>query len=172
MSSIWYDKGMAKRQQLDVFAALRDIFPPTLRRDPLYWRRLVLGLVIIILIITQLFTFEKFPSITSTWQFPGGVVVAAILAGLIPRLAVLSGPCVLSMPLSRSLWRVSQGSLVGVSTMWCGISLWCTLTQPLSESGLLGATLPLVNGWWTVSFSLLLLMAALVVVLQPHDYER
>ena len=167
MPIICYYEDMTRRWKTFLYGALRDIFPPILRRDPAYWRRLVLGFVVIVLIVTQLFTFEKFPGVVGTWQLPGGMVAVAIVAGLLPFLEVLSLPFLLSMQLSRVVRRVSQGSLVCVSATWCGVSLWCTLTQPLSESGLFGATLPLMNGWWTVSFSILLLVAVFVVV-QPR----
>lgn len=62
------------------------IFPEHLRRDPAYWRRLALGIVVTFLIITQLFTFEKFADITSGWHVAGGDIMAALLAGLLPLL--------------------------------------------------------------------------------------
>lgn len=144
------------------------IFPEHLRRDPAYWRRLVLGIVVTFLIITQLFTFEKFADITSGWHVAGGVIMAALLAGLLPLLELGSLPFLLSMDMSRGSRWVSQACLLAVSAAWFGVALWCFLAVPMSESGLFGATLPLLNGWWTVAFTGLLGVAVVLVVREAN----
>ncbi len=144
------------------------IFPEHLRRDPAYWRRLALGIVVTFLIITQLFTFEKFADITSGWHVAGGGVVAALLAGVLPLLELGSLPFLLSMDMSRGSCRISQACLLVVSAVWFGVALWCFLAVPMSESGLFGATLPLLNGWWTVAFTGLLGVAVVLVVREAN----
>jgi len=144
------------------------IFPEHLRRDPAYWRRLALGIVVTFLIITQLFTFEKFADITSGWHVAGGGIMAALLAGVLPLLELGSLPFLLSMDMSRGSRWVSQVCLLVVSTVWFGMALWCFLAVPMSESGLFGATLPLLNGWWTVAFTGLLGVAVVLVVREAN----
>ena len=144
------------------------IFPEHLRRDPAYWRRLALGIVVTFLIITQLFTFEKFADITSGWHMAGGGVVAALLAGVLPLLELGGLPFLLSMDMSRGSRRISQACLLVVSAVWFGVALWCFLAVPMSESGLFGATLPLLNGWWTVVFTGLLGVAVVIVVREAN----
>lgn len=144
------------------------IFPEHLRRDPAYWRRLALGIVVTFLIITQLFTFEKFADITSGWHMAGGGIMAALLAGLLPLLELGSLPFLLSMDMSRGSRCISQACLVAVSAAWFGVALWCFLAVPMSESGLFGATLPLLNGWWTVAFTGLLGVAVVLVVREAN----
>ena len=145
------------------------IFPEHLRRDPAYWRRLALGIVVTFLIITQLFTFEKFADITSGWHVAGGGVVAALLAGLLPLLELGGLPFLLSMDMSRGSRRISPACLLAVSAAWFGVALWCFLAVPMSESGLFGATLPLLNGWWTVAFTGLLGVAVVLVVREANS---
>ena len=144
------------------------IFPEHLWRDPAYWRRLALGIVVTFLIITQLFTFEKFVDITSGWYVAGGGIMAALLAGLLPLLELGSLPFLLSMDMSRGSRWVSQACLLAVSAAWFGMALWCFLAVPMSESGLFGATLPLLNGWWTVAFTGLVGLAAVLVVREAN----
>ena len=144
------------------------IFPEHLRRDPAYWRRLALGIVVTFLVMTQFFTFEKFADITSGWHVAGGGVVAALLAGLLPLLELGSLPFLLSMDMSRGSRRISQACLLVVSAVWFGMALWCFLAVPMSESGLFGATLPLLNGWWTVAFTCLLGVAVVLVVREAN----
>ena len=145
------------------------IFPEHLRRDPAYWRRLALGIVVTFLVITQLFTFEKFADITSGWRVAGGGVVTALLAGLLPLLELGGLPFLLSMDMSRGSRRISQACLLVVSAVWFGVALWCFLAVPMSESGLFGATLPLLNGWWTVVFTGLLGVAVVLVVREANS---
>ena len=144
------------------------IFPEHVRRDPAYWRRLALGIVVTFLIITQLFTFEKFADITSGWHMAGGNIMAAFLAGLLPLLELGGLPFLLSMDMSRGSRRISQACLLVVSAVWFGVALWCFLAVPMSESGLFGATLPLLNGWWTVAFTGLLGVAVVLVVREAN----
>ena len=145
------------------------IFPEHLRHDPAYWRRLALGIVVTFLIITQLFAFEKFADITSEWHVAGGGIMAALLAGLLPLLELGSLPFLLSMDMSRGSRRVSQACLLVVSAVWFGMALWCFLAVPMSESGLFGATLPLLNGWWTVVFTGFLGVAVVLVVREANS---
>lgn len=145
------------------------IFPEHVWRDPAYWRRLALGIVVTFLIITQLFTFEKFVDITSGWHVAGGGIMAALLAGLLPLLELGSLPFLLSMDMSRGSRWVSQACLLAVSAAWFGVALWCFLAVPMSESGLFGATLPLLNGWWTVVFTGLLGVAVVLVVREANS---
>ena len=144
------------------------IFPEHLRRDPAYWRRLALGIVVTFLIITQLFTFEKFADITSGWHVAGGNIMAALLAGVLPLLELGGLPFLLSMDMSRGSRRISQACLLVVSAVWFSVALWCFLAVPMSESGLFGATLPLLNGWWTVAFTGLLGVAVVLVVREAN----
>ena len=144
------------------------IFPEHVRRDPAYWRRLALGIVVTFLIITQLFTFEKFADITSGWHMAGGNIMTALLAGLLPLLELGGLPFLLSMDMSRGSRRISQACLLVVSAVWFGVALWCFLAVPMSESGLFGATLPLLNGWWTVAFTGLLGVAVVLVVREAN----
>ena len=145
------------------------IFPEHVRRDPAYWRRLALGIVVTFLVITQLFTFEKFADITSGWHVAGGGIMAALLAGLLPLLELGGLPFLLSMDMSRGSRWVSQACLLAVSAAWFGVALWCFLAVPMSESGLFGATLPLLNGWWTVVFTGLLGVAVVLVVREANS---
>ena len=144
------------------------IFPEHVRRDPAYWRRLALGIVVTFLIITQLFTFEKFADITSGWHMAGGERMAALLAGLLPLLELGSLPFLLSMDISWGSRCISQACLLVASAVWFGVALWCFLAVPMSESGLFGATLPLLNGWWTVAFTGLLGVAVVLVVREAN----
>lgn len=140
------------------------IFPRELRRNAAYWRGVTLGFIIVLLVIFQLFTFEDFPAIVQGWGLPGGRVLAYVLAGLLPFLGVASLPFLLSMRLPLWLWRFSRVCLLLLGTVWLSIAVWCNVTHLSIESGLFGATLPLMTGWWTVLFAGLLLASGVVVV--------
>lgn len=139
------------------------IFPRGLRHSPAYWRGMALGLIILSLILLQLFTFEDFPGVVRAWDLPGGDITAALLAGFLPFLGVASLPFLLSMRLPRWMWYFSRVCLLLLGALWFSIALWCNITLSYGESGLFGATLPLMSGWWTILFTGLLLASAVIV---------
>jgi hypothetical protein len=132
---------------------------------PAYLRALALGFVYLFLAITQLFTYEKFAGITELYLLPGDGFTTVLLAALIPLLEVASMPFLLSMKVSNRTYRISRVATIAVPSLWLLISLWLVLTADMTtESGLMGATLPVGSGLWLVAFAALLLWGAILVV--------
>ena len=139
--------------------------PPEFLTHPAYIRAVVLAGVYLCLVITQLFTYEKFPEIVTGYNLPGGVVVGALLSGVIPLLEIASLPYLISMRVSRRTRRLSKYAVIALPALWLCISIWLTVTADMTtESGLLGATIPTGSGLWLVAFSLLLLWSAWLVI--------
>ena len=87
---------------------LKEVFPADFKNNPAFWRAFVLGLVMLTLAVTQLFQFEDFPEVMQTMQIPGGMVVAWLLAVMIPLLEVGSLPYLFSMKLTKKMRNVSK----------------------------------------------------------------
>ena len=134
------------------------------------WRGLVLGLVILFMLITQLFTFEDYPSAFMAMNLPGGIALATGLAYVTTALEALSLPFLISMKMDKGLFGISRWSLVGVAALWLIISVFAMFNN--TENGtiaIFGATLPLINGWWFILFSFLLLLASVYMF---NDLKR
>ncbi len=144
---------------------IRKTLPNEFFTHPAYLRALTLGGVYCFLAVTQLFTFEKFYSVTLQYMLPGGWIVAAIVAGLLPILEISALPYLLSMKVSGLTRTISRYAVVAVPVVWLVLSLWLAVTADMGvESGLMGATLMVSSGLWFVAFSLLLLWSAYLVV--------
>ncbi len=144
---------------------VRSVFPHEFYGHPAYWRAFALAMVFLVLIIGQLFTFEKFDEVTAGYDLPGGFFTSITLAGLIPLLEVSALPYLLSMKLSAKWRNVSRFAAIAAPAVWTLIALWLNITGggTTNEGGLFGATLPSAGGLWMLIFTGTLLWATLLV---------
>lgn len=151
-----YTRGMKKH--------IRRSLPPEFFTTPTYLRALALGFVYLFLVVTQLFSFEKFPGIVSGYVLPGGSVVAFVLTGLLPLAEIMALPFLISMKASKRTRSISRVAMLVVPVLWLIIALWLAFTADMTtESGLMGATIPTGSGLWLVAFSVLLAWSAYLV---------
>ena len=144
---------------------LRQIFPERFFQHEAYWSALGLAMVITLLLIAQLYTFEDFPEVIESFGLPGGSITVVLLVALIPLVELLSLPYLLSMETDRRIVRVSRYAALGVGVMWALISTLILLSaQPTAQSGIFGATIPLTCGFWAIAYSALLILAAALVM--------
>ncbi len=147
-----------------MFEIIKSIFPGEFYRNMAYWRAFTVAGVMVILAALQLFTFENYPGLIANFQLPGGMVVAWILAILIPFLEIASLPYLLSMRISRRTRLASKWAVLAIGILWTVISLWVVIRTGTSvESGIFGATLATASGWWMVMFSGLLFWSGWLV---------
>jgi hypothetical protein len=128
----------------------------TLPKKQIDWSLCLIQAGIIILIaVAQLFTFEKFPDVTTSLHLPMSQNFASILPSLIVTFEVFSLPSLLIMnisPLMRALSMLFNWLIAGI---WLFIALWTTFTvNAITNVGLLGASVKLPAGWWFILFSL------------------
>lgn len=111
--------------------------------------------VLVVMAVTQLFSFEDFPNVLASLWLPGGDAMARTLAALIVSMEVLAVPFLLSMRLSPAMRVLSMIMGWLVAATWLKLTLWENLTtNTISNAGLLGATIRLPAGWWSVCFAL------------------
>ena len=115
--------------------------------------RLLAGLFVV-MATAQLFEFDGFLALLSTFNLPVSGLSAYLLGGVIVVGEVFSLPFLLRLPLSRAFRWVSMVCTWLVSGLWVALSLWLMVAQPAVEStGMLG-TIQLIPGWWAVLVSL------------------
>jgi hypothetical protein len=115
---------------------------------------LLAAAIIALMAVTQLFTFEDLPAVVSALWIPGGTGGAKTVAALLVVIEVLALPFLLSLRLSSLFRYVSMVLGWCVVTLWSALTLWENLmASTISNSGILGATIPLPVGWWSVLFS-------------------
>ena len=107
--------------------------------------------IIVVLAVTQLFSFEKFLVIAQSYSMPGGVAFAALLSSLIVIIEVFALPFLLRMRLSKAMRIVSMWCGWLVALVWYLISLWLMFKPVVIDNvGIFGGLVSLRPGWWFV----------------------
>lgn len=113
--------------------------------------------VFVALAVAQLYSFEEFPAVIASLWLPGGSAFARLCAALLVVGEVLALPFLLFMRLSPAMRTVSMVAGWGVVAGWLAISLWINLSvNAVTNSGVLGATIPVTPGWWMVGLFVVL----------------
>lgn len=137
---------------------IKAIFPADFKNNPAFWRAFMLGIVMLVLAVAQLFQFEDFPKVIADMQVPGGAGAAWALAALLPLLEIASLPYLLSMQVSSRMRATAKWAALLTAMLWLALTLWATINMASSvQSGLFGATIVTASGWWSVLFAVLLL---------------
>lgn len=111
--------------------------------------------ILVVLAVTQLFTFDEFIKLIATFHLPFGAAMTYALAPLLVVCEVFAIPFLLRMTLSPAFRWVSM--LLGwvVALLWTCVSGWIVMTyQDVSTVGFLGTLVDLIPGWWAVLVSL------------------
>ena len=142
-----------------------DIFPAEFYKNAAYWRGFTLACVYLVMAVAQLFSYEDFGDVVAGYGFAGGEATVVIIAALLPLLEVLALPYLLSMKFSAASRRISRLAVFAVPILWLLVAIVSNIVASDGiNSGLLGATIPTMNGWWLVAFAGLLLWSAVLVV--------
>lgn len=117
--------------------------------------------LLLVMAIGQLFSFEKFIPLLQEFNFPGGDPTALFVATVVVTSEIFALPFLLRMKLSPLMRIVSMiCGWVAVSA-WLKLTLWAIMTKPNVDTvGLLGASVDLPVGWWSVLVSLALIVLA------------
>lgn len=123
---------------------------PTPKTSNTIWISLALAAVMVVLAVAQLYKYEHFPDVIADLGLPGGAAAASIYAALLVFGEVLALPFLLRMQLSPAMRVISMVSGWLTIVGWLVIAVWSNLVVDGVNSGVLGATVPVVLGWWTV----------------------
>lgn len=118
---------------------------------------LALAGVFVVMAVAQLFTFEELPEVIKAMWLPGGDALAPVRAALIVVFEVGAIPFLLGMRLSPAM-RIASMVLGWLAVAaWFVASVWQNFsTGVIANSGLLGASVKLPVGWWSILFCLAL----------------
>lgn len=108
--------------------------------------------IIVLFLVGQLFTYEKFPAVLNDMWLPGvGQPQSIVLAALTVLAELFALPFLLRMRLSLAMRVVSMAMGWLVVVFWLCVLVWQNVTpSALTNAGLLGATVSLAVGWWMV----------------------
>ena len=111
--------------------------------------------ILVIMAVAQLFTFESFLILVTTFDLPGGVQFAHFLTAFLIVCEVFALPFLLRMRLSRAFRSVSMICGWMAALIWVFLSSWLLLqTTSISNVGFLGTVVDILPGTWTVFMSI------------------
>ena len=111
--------------------------------------------ILAILVLAQLFTFEKFFLLLEDFGLPGGVPVAHLIGGIIVASEVLALPFLLRLSLSPLMRITSMVLGWVVPAAWFKLSVWHLISDSSAVNiGFLGTIVDLSPGWWSVLMSI------------------
>lgn len=112
---------------------------------------IALAAVFVVLAVAQLYSYEDFPNVIASLWLPGGRPLAALVAALIVTGEVLAIPFLLGMRLSHAMRIVSMAAGWLVILAWLKIAIIINVSaNAITNGGILGATVPVIPGWWMV----------------------
>jgi hypothetical protein len=112
---------------------------------------IALAAAFVALAVAQLYSFEDFPDVIASLGLPGGRSFASLWAALLVVGEVLAIPFLLSMRLSPAMRIVSMVAGWLTLVVWITIGILInTTTNAITNTGVLGATVPTIPGWWMV----------------------
>jgi hypothetical protein len=110
--------------------------------------------ILTVLVLCQLFTFDKFLVLLEGYNLTGGQLMAHIVGSLIVVSEVFALPFLLGLKLSLLMRVISMVCGWLVPLLWFILSLWLVTVAPYVQNvGFLGTVTDLIPGWWTVYIS-------------------
>jgi len=111
--------------------------------------------LLVIMAVAQLFTFDDFLALVSSFELIGGTSTAYFLGSLVIALEVFALPFLLRMPLSPAFRWVSMVAGWLVAAIWLKLTIWqLFVSSDIETVGFLGTAITLMPGWWAVFISL------------------
>lgn len=119
------------------------------------------AILLVIMAVCQLFTFETFLTLIPSFNLPLGGLWPYVLGPLVVAAEVFALPFLLRMPLSIAFRALSMALGWIAAGIWLFVSLWVVGTaQPVDTIGFIGTLAPLTPGWWAVCMALALAVLA------------
>lgn len=115
---------------------IASIFPPTIFKKHTQYAALAAGFWTIVIMLAQLFRFEKFPKTLESLGIGDGTIAAIAIV----LLEFISLPFLLSMPrLGRIERRISGACVLLASSVWLAISAAVLMSSGQEKVSLFGA---------------------------------
>lgn len=125
--------------------------------DNIKWGAWALASLLGLMALAQLFSFEKFIPLLASLHLPGGEFTAYVGGSLLVIAEVSAIPYLLRMELSPLMRMLSIVSGWFAIAGWLAIQITLNVrSQDVGNNGLLGASVHLPVGWWSVMYLLVL----------------
>lgn len=131
--------------------------PPKVKNSKTPFVALALAGLCIVMAVGQLYAFEEFVPLLTSFGLGGGEARATVIASLLVTGEVFALPFLLRMHVSPLMRIVSMVAGWLVSITWIYITVSVALSvNAVNDAGFLGGALALPFGWWSVAYVVLL----------------
>lgn len=132
---------------------------PRLKNQNIKQLSILLAGLYTIYAVAQLFSFEDFTLLATSFNLFGSAILSTVLASAIVVGEVFTLPFLLRIRVSSLMRVFSMVCSWAVALMWLAISVWLVSTvNAVPSLGLFGGLLDVEPGWWAVFFSLSLVI--------------
>ncbi|HEY8992325.1 MAG TPA: hypothetical protein VIM37_00565 [Candidatus Microsaccharimonas sp.] len=115
------------------------------------------AIILVIMAVSQLFTFDEFLKLVTSFNFPGGVRYAYFITALLVVSEVFALPFLLRMALSPAFRWLSMVLGWLVALIWAKLTIWLVIQDSVVNNvGFLGTAVNLMPGWWAIFISVAL----------------
>lgn len=122
---------------------------------------LIYAALLVIMSVTQLFTFEDFLALIPQYHLPINTALETALAPVLVAAEVFAIPFLLRMALSPAFRWFSMFLGWLVAALWLAITLWIVTTaQSVATTGFTGTVGMFPPGWWAVCMSVAFVLLA------------
>lgn len=128
---------------------------PTPKTDTAKQIALIYAALLVIMSVTQLFTFEDFLGLIPQYHLPMSTALETALAPVLVAAEVFAIPFLLRMALSPAFRWFSMFLGWLVAALWLFITFWIVSTsQAVETTGFTGTLGTFPPGWWAVCMSI------------------
>jgi hypothetical protein len=112
------------------------------------------AVILVIMAVAQLFTFDDFLKLVISFNLAGGAQYAHFITAFLVVSEVLALPFLLRMPLSTAFRWLSMVLGWFVAIIWLSFSIWLVVGGGAVHTvGFLGTAVDLMPGWWAIFIS-------------------
>ena len=117
--------------------------------------------ILVVFAVAQLFTFDTFTELISSYGLPGGETMGYFLASLLVVAEVFALPFLLGMTISPAFRWVSMVLSWLAPLILLKLAFWgAAINETVSSAGFLGTLVSIMPGWWAVFVSIALAIMA------------
>ena len=136
---------------LDMSIFVQPTAAPTPRTKNVPRVAIIYAVILVVMAVAQLFSFDEFLQLVTDFGLPGGVRAGHFFAAIIVTVDVFALPFLLRMPLSPAFRWVSIVCGWLVSAIWIYIAVWLIVKEGIvANIGFLGTVVPIVPDFSTL----------------------
>lgn len=114
------------------------------------------AIILVVMVVAQLFTFDDFLKLMTSFGFDGGIRLAHFTAAILVTAEVFALPFLLRMSLSPAFRFLSMLCGWLVALIWLKITILLVIQDGISNNvGFLGTAVNTMPGWWAIVMSII-----------------